>query len=209
MMNENRRLTHLLGALPILLPLFAPSALSFADSPERANSKLPLHSGWMLQSSCRMTATGGPISTRDFHPDGWHATSVPSTVVAALVADKTFRDPYFGENLRSIPGATYPIGENFSLLPMPNDSPFRCSWWYRTEFRLPENYEGRHIWLNFDGINSHANVWVNGHRIASTKIVAGAYRTYEFDLTGLLFRARVNVLAVETVVQTEKDLGIN
>ena len=88
-----------------------------------------------------------------FSTDGWHATSVPSTVVAALVADKTFPDPYFGENLRSIPGTTYPIGKMFSVLPMPKDSPFRCSWWYRTEFRAPDGPEGRHVSLHFDGIN--------------------------------------------------------
>ena len=209
MTPETRPVACLWLAGAVLGAILATPARTLADPPDAMTSKLPLHTGWMLQSSCKITATGKQISTRDFHPDGWHATSVPSTVVAALVADKTFRDPYFAENLRSIPGATYPIGENFSLLPVPNDSPFRCSWWYRTEFRLPENYEGRHIWLNFDGINSHANVWVNGQRIASTKNVAGAYRTYEFDLTGLLVRARVNVLAVETVVQTEKDLGIN
>ena len=209
MMNKGRRLTRSLGALPILLALFAVSDLSFADSPEEANSKLPLHSGWMLQSSCRMTATGGPISTRGFDTDGWHATTVPSTVVAALVADKTFRDPYFGENLRSIPGASYPIGDNFALLPMPKDSPFRCSWWYRTEFQLPESYAGRHIWLNFGGINNRANIWVNGHKIAGAQDVAGAYRTYEFDITSRLNRDGSNVLAVETIAQTEKDLGIN
>jgi exo-1,4-beta-D-glucosaminidase len=209
MVNENSRLTRLLGALPVLLALFAVSALSFAESPEGASSKLPLHSGWMLQSSCRTTATGGSISTQGFDTDGWHATTVPSTVVAALVADKTFRDPYFGNNLRSIPGASYPIGDNFALLPMPKESPFRCSWWYRTEFRLPESYAGRHIWLNFDGINNRANIWVNGHKIAGAQEVAGAYRTYEFDITSRLNRDGANVLAAETIAQTERDLGIN
>src|SRR5208282_3309314 len=106
-----------------------------------------------------------------------------STVVASLVADKTYPDPAFGVNLRSIPGATYPIGANFSLLPMPKDSPFGCSWWYRTEFRLPENYDGRHISLHFGGINYRANIWLNGQKIADARKVAGAYRTYEFDVT--------------------------
>jgi exo-1,4-beta-D-glucosaminidase len=209
MTPETRPVYCLFLALAVLGALLAAPARARADSPDGVSPNLALHAGWMLQSSCHITAAGKQISTRDFHPDGWHATSVPSTVVAALVADKTFPDPYFGENLRSIPGATYPTGENFSLLPMPNDSPFRCSWWYRTEFRLPGSYEGRHIWLNFGGINHQANVWVNGRRIASSNHVAGAYRTYEFDITGRLVRDRVNVLAVETIVQTEKSLGIN
>jgi exo-1,4-beta-D-glucosaminidase len=134
---------------------------------------------------------------------------VPSTVVAALVADKTFPDPYFGQNLRDIPGASYPAGQNFSVLAMPENSPFRCSWWYRVEFRLPAAYAGRHVWLNFEGINNRANIWVNGRRIAGSKEVAGAYRTYEFDVTSFVSQSKANVLAVETIAQKETDLGIN
>lgn len=32
-------------------------------------------------------------------------------------------------NLRDIPGTTYPVGDRFTLLPMPDRSPFRPSWW--------------------------------------------------------------------------------
>ena len=128
-----------------------------------------------------------------FKTDGWHSTEVPSTVVAALVADKTYPDPYFAMNLRDIPGTTYPIGKNFSLLPMPKDSPFRCSWWYRTEFKLPENFHDRHVWLHFGGINNRANIWLNGHQIAAAKDVAGAYRTYEYDITPFIQLDQSNV----------------
>ena len=168
-----------------------------------------LHADWTLQSSCQINATAEQISSAGFNTNGWHSTSVPSTVVAALVADKTYPDPYFGKNLRDIPGTTYPIGKNFSLLPMPQDSPFRCSWWYRTEFKLPENFTGRHVWLHFGGINNRANIWLNGHKIADAKDVAGAYRTYEYDISASLVQGQANSLAVETFAQTEKDLGIN
>jgi exo-1,4-beta-D-glucosaminidase len=197
----------LLSILTAILAGFSPAAL--ADSPEQVNSALELRSGWMLQSSCRVKASGEKISRAGFPTNGWHLASVPSTVVAALVADKTYPDPYFGMNLRSIPGTTYPVGQNFSTLPMPKKSPFRCSWWYRTEFRLPADYAGRHVWLDFDGINNRANIWINGREIASAQEVAGAYRTYEFDVTAALAKSSANVLAVETVAQTEHDLGIS
>lgn len=182
---------------------------AFAGSPQPPNAKLFLHDGWTLQSSCRISASGRQISTPDFSTNGWHSTVVPSTVVAALVADNSFPDPYVGRNLRSIPGATYPIGENFSTLPMPEDSPFRCSWWYRTEFRLPKDYAGRFVSLDLGGVNNRANIWLNGREVAGTKNVAGAYRTYEFDITHFLRQQRVNVLAIETIAQKENDLGIN
>ncbi len=191
------------------LAVFTAVSAARAQSPDSANSHVALHDGWMLQSSCKFSAKGAQISMPGFRTDGWHATTVPSTVVAALVADKTFPDPYFGDNLRSIPGTTYPIGKMFSVRPIPKDSPFRCSWWYRTEFQAPQAANGGHVWLNFRGINNRASIWLNGQRIAEARDVAGAFRSYEFDVSALLARDRPNVLAVETIAQTEKDLGIN
>jgi exo-1,4-beta-D-glucosaminidase len=83
----------------------------------------------------------------------WDPSGVPSTVVAALVNNKVYPDPYFAMNLRSIPGTTYNIGQNFANLPMPADSTFAVSWWYRSEFKLPAAVKGKKLWLNFDAIN--------------------------------------------------------
>jgi len=52
-------------------------------------------------------------------------------------------------------------------------------------------------------------VWLNGQKIADSTKVAGAYRTYDFDVTDALKPGKLNVLAVETSAPTEKDLGIN
>ena len=34
--------------------------------------------------------------------------------------------------------------------------------WYRRKFRLPEEDKGKHLELRFDGISTHATIWVNG-----------------------------------------------
>src|SRR5579883_3187930 len=94
---------------------------------------------------------------RMFLRKGWYPTDIPSTVRAALVRNHVYPNPDFGMNLRSILGTTYPIGANFSNIPMPSDSPFRPGWWYRTEFRLPPSARGKTLWLHFDGINYRAN----------------------------------------------------
>ena len=140
----------------------------------------------------------------------WIGTSVPSTVLAAQAAAKLVPDPYYGMNLRSILGTEYPIGHNFANLPMPQDSPYRCGWWYRTEFAAPAPalHEQR-FWLHFGGINYRGEVWLNGTRVADTSTVGGAYRVYDFDVTDLLKLGAQNVLAVETFAPTEKNLGIN
>jgi exo-1,4-beta-D-glucosaminidase len=174
-----------------------------------AATTTPLHDGWRLASACTVHEDGAAISGTAFATGKWIATTVPSTVLAAQVANKVFPDPYFGMNLRNIPGASYPIGQNFSNLPMPQDSPYRCGWWYRTEFNAPaETGSGRHFWLHFGGINYRGEAWINGRRIADESAIAGAYRTYDFDVTEFL-KAGANVLAVETFAPTEKELGIN
>src|SRR5690349_13561258 len=124
-------------SLIVLWLMFMPALVFSQMKPGPLTRKIDLNKGWRLQSSCKMSASGAEISSPAFNPTEWHNTNVPSTVLAALVADGTYPDPYFGMNLRGIPGTTYPIGENFAHLPMPDDSPFKCSWWYRTQFTLP------------------------------------------------------------------------
>ena len=193
--------------LAILAISCAVSAVSLAAN--SVASVIPLRDGWSLQSGCKLHAAGDRISTPSFTPTGWYTATVPSTVLAAQVADGEYKDPYFGDNLRKIPGTTYPVGENFSNLPMPVDSPYHCSWWYRKQFGIPASEHGHTLWLRFGGINYRANIWVNGKRIADSTEVAGAYRTYEFDITTYALPGKPNVVAVETFAPTEKDLGIN
>jgi exo-1,4-beta-D-glucosaminidase len=162
---------------------------------------------WTLQSSANVAAKGDAISKPGYQPEGWYQIRVPNTVVGALVENGTYRDPYFGMNLRSIPGTTYPIGERFTLLPMPADSPFKPSWWYRTEFPVPAALAGRSFVLHFDGINYRANVWFNGERVAGSDEVAGAFRRYEFDVTRLVHPGGPNALAVEVIAPEPHDLA--
>jgi exo-1,4-beta-D-glucosaminidase len=170
---------------------------------------LQLHDGWAMQSSNKVAESGEILSSKAFQPQGWYKMTIPSTVLAAQVAAGEFPDPYFGMNLRKIPGTTYPIGHLFSNLPMDKNSPYAVSWWYRTEFQLPREYAGRSIWLHFQGINYRANIWLNGRKVAAARDVAGAYRIYEFSVSSFALPGEVNVLAVETFAPTEKELGIN
>jgi exo-1,4-beta-D-glucosaminidase len=192
----------LILAFPLSLAAGAQSAAS--TSPEA----LPLRDHWALQSSAKIEAKGEVISTLAFTPAGWHNATVPTTVVAALVKDKTLPDPFFAMNLRQFEGVTYPIGGNFSDLPMAPDSPYAASWWYRTQFTAPASYAGKSAWLNFKGINYRANVWLNGKQIASSKDIAGAWRTYELNVTDALKPGAENVLAVQVFAPTENDLAI-
>ena len=187
---------------------------SFSFSQEKATAKhdseakVALHDGWTLQTSSKVEAKGEVISTPQFAPKGWHEVTVPTTVVAALVKDKTLPDPFPGMNLRSFPGMNYPIGGNFSNIPMAPDSPYAVSWWYRKAFTVPSAYKGKTVWLKFDGINYRANIWLNGKQIANSDDVAGAWRTYEFNVTAAAKPGAENVLAVQAFAPTDHDLAI-
>ncbi len=123
----------------------APIAGDQTDELQNGRSaKILLSQNWQLQSSCDAKATGSDISQPGFRADAWHKTSVPTTVVAALVADGTYPDPYFGMNLKAFPGMDYSSKSFFANQSMPADSPFRCSWWFRTEFETPELMQQRY-----------------------------------------------------------------
>jgi exo-1,4-beta-D-glucosaminidase len=169
--------------------------------------KLLLERGWNIQSSEKVQQKGDVISKPNFQPRGWYAATIPSTVVGTLVDNKVFPEPFFGMNLRQIPGCSYPIGTNFSNLPMPEDSPFRVSWWYQTSFSLPVSERGRNIWLHLDGINFRANIWLNGHLLAGSDEVAGTFRTHKLNITKLARVGEMNSLAVEVFAAQPDDLG--
>src|SRR5260370_15414980 len=160
-------------------------------------SKIFLRDGWRIQSSAQIKEKGDVLSRSTFQPKDWYSATVPSTVVGALVTNKVYAEPLVDENLRSIPGCSYPIGANFSNLPMPENSPFRVSWWYRTQFRLPESYRGKSVWLHFDGINFRANIWLNGRQIATSSQVAGTFRIHELNVRNMAHVGELNTLAVE------------
>lgn len=199
--------SSLLNASVLLLALCG-LAVAQGAGERGADSRVPLGNGWHIQSSAVVKEQGEALSKAGYKTTSWHAATIPSTVVGALVEDKTFPDPFFGKNLRSQPGCTYPVGANFANLPMPDDSPYKVSWWYRTEFQVPASERGRRLWLHFDGINYSANIWLNGRKIADAADVAGSYRRYEFDVTDVALVGRANALAVEVFAPKPDDLAL-
>jgi exo-1,4-beta-D-glucosaminidase len=189
--------------LTLALPVLA------AGQRDAGETKIMLHGNWEIQSSCQVKAEGREISSAAFPAHRWHHAEVPTTIVAALVADKTYPDPNFGKNLKSFPGMDYPSTEFFANQQMPGDSPFRCSWWFRTEFQAPaSSLRDATTWLHFDAINYRANVWLNGGKIAGAQDMAGTFRAFEFNVSKQLRAGKTNTLAVEVFAPDKGDLGI-
>lgn len=173
-----------------------------------SESQILLRANWFIQSSANVRSEGATISKAGFSTEGWYPATLPSTVLGVLVDNKVFEDPYVGMNLRSIPGTTYPIFEDFSNIQMPPGSPFRQPWWYHTEFKLPAEYKGKTIWMGFDGVNYRANVWMNGVQVANSERLVGTWRLFRFDVTKAAKPGEVNSLAIEVFPPRPRDLAI-
>ncbi len=91
---------------------------------------------------------------------------------------------------------------------MPDGSPFKVAWWYRTEFKLPADYKKMHTWLQFHSINYKANVWLNGKLIADTTTIEGAYRLFNLDISKEALPGENNCLALEIFPPKGMDLTI-
>ncbi len=170
-------------------------ALAGAASGGHASEEaLELDTGWQMQSSAVAPADGATLSQPGAGTTGWYPTRVPKTVLATLVDNGVYPDPYYGVNLKRIPG--YQDG---LWLEMPKDSPFRASWWWRRTFSVPESWRGRHVFLQLDGINYQANIWLNGEKIADAETVKGMFRRFEFPVRDKLRFGGENALVIETI----------
>ncbi|WP_394835248.1 hypothetical protein LVJ94_52995 [Pendulispora rubella] len=131
-------------------------------------SALTLSSGWFLQDVAKVPESGATISQVGYAPLGWYAATVPGTVLTSLVNDGVYPEPLYGENNRP------------DKIP---ESLCRTSYWYRTEFHVPRVRAGKHVWLNFEGINYTGDVWVNGQQVGT---IEGAFARGIFDVSGFV-----------------------
>jgi len=174
----------------------------------RADDEITLREGWAVQSSAKVSASGETVSTTAYDTSSWYKTSAPNTVFAVLVENGVYKNPYFGMNLRAVPGMSYKIGSEFANQEMPGDSPYAVPWWYRDEFEVPAPFKGKTVWLAFRGINYRADIWINGKKVAGSDKVVGAFRRYEFDVTPFVKAGAKNVVAVEVSAPHANELGI-
>ena len=70
---------------------------------------------------------------------------------------------------------------------------YRGIGWYRKHFTPPATLAGKKLWLQFDGVNTVADVWVNGTQLGTHQ---GGFATFRFDATNALKLGQDNVIAV-------------
>ena len=164
-------------------------------------NSIVLEDGWRIRSSACVEQTGAVVSTCAYRPDGWYPTTVPATVLNAFVKNGVYPDPRVGLNNFRIPDACDAFNEKHDLAKYSHlpgrANPWKAPYWYRMEFHLPRSCAGKRVWLNFDGINYRADVWLNGHCIADRQQIVGSFSRYRLDVTQHARIGQVNCLAVK------------
>jgi Glycosyl hydrolase 2 galactose-binding domain-like/Exo-beta-D-glucosaminidase Ig-fold domain/NedA-like, galactose-binding domain/Glycosyl hydrolases family 2 len=135
--------------------------------------------GWKFQRASLVKADGELISRIGFRDNNWLIATVPSTTLVSYLNDGALADPNFGENQFLV-----------------SDSYFYSDFWYRDEFIVPASYKGKKTYLNFDGINWEAEVYLNGHDLGQ---IDGAFIRGKFDVSGILKPGGKNVIAVKII----------
>ena len=147
--------------------------------PAATDGRLTLSGGnWRLQRASEVTASGESISQPSFKPKYWIVATVPGTVLASYKNIGAVADPNYADNQLH-------ISESF----------FWSNFWYRNEFDVPEGFKQERLFLNFDGINWKANVFLNGKKLGR---IEGAFMRGKFDVTDVVVPGK-NVLAVEII----------
>ncbi|MGW2565887.1 glycoside hydrolase family 2 protein [Streptomyces sp. NPDC001537] len=131
--------------------------------------------GYTIQSTAEVSDPPADISSPGYPATGWYPAAPRSTVLAALLANGVYPDPFHSTNQQKIPKAD-----------------FQVPWWYRSDFTVADTSERTS--LDLSGVISAADVYVNGHQVATAQDVTGAYTHHELDVTSLV-RSGTNTVA--------------
>lgn len=73
--------------------------------------------------------------------------------------------------------------------------------WYRRKFTLPSELKGKKVYITFEGVYNHSQVWCNSHYIGKRPF---GYSTFTYDLTDLVDFEGDNVISVKV---NHKDIA--
>lgn len=151
---------------------------------------------WAVKPSERIAAQDEDFNQKDYDDSGWDDISVPRSWQTYVNDDGSFKyDPVIYAN------QNYPWmnaeGKNYSQYKV-GQAPEECNpvGTYRKTFTVDPSWEGKEIFLNFDGVGSAMYLWVNGEYIGYAE---DSFTRDEFNITEALdfSEGNENVITVE------------
>jgi len=162
------------------MEVYGTGALTAAAHPQAEpgkNGEVILSGGnWKLIRSSFVNDNMEQISGAGYNDKNWITATVPGTVFISYLNNGMVPDPNYSDNQLLI-----------------SDSYFYSDFIYRDEFNIPVSYSGKKVFLNVDGINWKADIFVNGTKAGR---VEGAFTTGKLDVTNLIQAGKSNAVAV-------------
>lgn len=140
---------------------------------------------WKMMKASEVDAAAEVISVADYPTDSWMPAIVPGTILNSLVHNGVYPEPYYGLNNKLDKGLIPDLahaGRDF------------YTYWFRTEFEVSEDYRDKVVWLQVDGINYRAEVWVNGYQVGN---MSGMFRPARINITDFAKVGGTNALAIK------------
>jgi len=131
---------------------------------------------WKISREPQANADAEAISKVGFDDKAWIPATVPGTVTGSYFNAGAIADIRYDDDQLCI-----------------SESWFNSDFWYRNEFDVPEEFDGKTLLLNFDGINWKADVYVNGNKAGR---IEGSFIRGQFDISDLVKAGERNALAV-------------
>lgn len=141
---------------------------------------------WKMKKAGELAVKAEDVSTGKVSMDDWIPAIVPGTVLNSLVYNEIYPEPYYGLNNKLESGLIpdlHHAGRDF------------YTYWFRTEFETPAvSYKNKKTWLQVDGINYRAELWLNGNMVGN---IAGMFYQDHIDISDYIHFDRTNILAVK------------
>ena len=131
---------------------------------------------WKIKPQSDFYGDSTKIFNLGFNTDSWVKAAVPGTVFASYYNAGLEKDPNYADNI-------YNVDKN----------KYYRNFWYRTEFKVSPDFANNIVWLNFDGVNRDADVWLNSKYLGK---IQGFVQRGKFDISNLLKKNEANVLSV-------------
>lgn len=140
---------------------------------------------WKMMKAEDVNVPPEKVSSFGYNTSNWLPAVVPGTVLNSLVFNKKYPEPYYGLNNKIESGKIPDLstaGRDF------------YTYWFRTEFDVPASFKGKNIWLQPDGINYRAEVWVNGNLLST---INGMFINDYINITDFVEVGQKNALAIK------------
>ncbi|MDR1682546.1 MAG: beta galactosidase jelly roll domain-containing protein, partial [Candidatus Symbiothrix sp.] len=127
----------------------------------------------------------GALSSPDYNTSAWITATVPGTFFVDYVNAGLEAKPEYADNIFLV-----------------DESKYNQAFWYRAEFEIPASFTHEKIWLNMEGTNKKATVYLNGTQLG---IIKGHVQRAKYDISSKIFQTGKNVLLVRIDIPKQRN----